>query len=243
MTPDFPRDESVNQSRNTVVHTLPMHCLRMLQTLKSARENIGTGKWVLPNTHISQSLTWPTARTSTSHYLDPQHTHESVIILSHNTHINQSLTWPTAHTSTSHLLDPQQAHQSLSWPTTHTHQSLSQSSSWPTIHTPVSHYQYALTHNAYIHQSLSWPTTHTSVIILDPQNTSSSHHLDDPQHTSIIYCWPTTHTCTHRYMTHSQNLNRANGLMFAHAKSKPTIMLCISILFYCVVHSINKYMW
>ena len=42
-------------------------------------------------------------------------------------------------------------------------------------------------------------------------------------------------------MTHSQNLNSANGLMFAHAKSKPTIMLCISILFYCVIHSIKKY--
>ena len=45
----------------------------------------------------------------------------------------------------------------------------------------------------------------------------------------------------YKYMTHSQNLNLANGLMFAHAKSKPTIMLRISILFYCVVHSIKKY--
>ena len=45
------------------------------------------------------------------------------------------------------------------------------------------------------------------------------------------------------YMTHSQNLNSANGLMFAHAKSKPTIMLCISSLFYCVVHSVKKYIW
>ena len=44
-------------------------------------------------------------------------------------------------------------------------------------------------------------------------------------------------------MTHSQNLNWANGLVFAHAKSKPTIMLCISILFYCIVHSINKYIY
>ena len=41
--------------------------------------------------------------------------------------------------------------------------------------------------------------------------------------------------CVTLYMTHSQNLNLANGLMFAHAKSKPTIMLRISILFYCVV--------
>ena len=32
-------------------------------------------------------------------------------------------------------------------------------------------------------------------------------------------------------MTYSQNLNWANGLMFAHTKSKPTIMLCISVLF------------
>ena len=44
-------------------------------------------------------------------------------------------------------------------------------------------------------------------------------------------------------MTHSQNLNWANGLMFAHAKSKPTIMICIPILFYCVVDSIIKYIW
>ena len=48
-----------------------------------------------------------------------------------------------------------------------------------------------------------------------------------------------THTIT-LYMTHSQNLNWANGLMFAHTKSRPTIMLCISILF-CVIHSIKKY--
>ena len=43
------------------------------------------------------------------------------------------------------------------------------------------------------------------------------------------------------YMTHSQNLNSAYSLMFAHAKSKPTIMLCISILFFCVIPSIKKY--
>ena len=42
-------------------------------------------------------------------------------------------------------------------------------------------------------------------------------------------------------MTHSQNLNLVNSLMFAHAKSKPTIMLGISILFYCVIHSIKIY--
>ena len=42
-------------------------------------------------------------------------------------------------------------------------------------------------------------------------------------------------------MTHSQNLNLANSLMFAHAKSKPTIMLGISILFHCVIHSIKIY--
>ena len=41
-------------------------------------------------------------------------------------------------------------------------------------------------------------------------------------------------------MTHSQNLNWANGLMFVHTKSKPMIMLYVSILFYCVVHSIKN---
>ena len=54
------------------------------------------------NTHISQSLTWPTAHTSTSHHLDPQHTHQSVIILTHNILINQSLSWPITHASISH---------------------------------------------------------------------------------------------------------------------------------------------
>ena len=42
-------------------------------------------------------------------------------------------------------------------------------------------------------------------------------------------------TLAYPHMTHSQNLKWANGLMFAHAKSKPTIMLCISILSYCVI--------
>ena len=35
--------------------------------------------------------------------------------------------------------------------------------------------------------------------------------------------------CMNTHMTHSQNLNWDNSLTFAHAKSKPTIMLCISI--------------
>ena len=52
-----------------------------------------------------------------------------------------------------------------------------------------------------------------------------------------------TLTDKNQHMTHSQNLNWANGLMFAPTKRKPLIMLCISILFYCVVHSINKYIW
>ena len=41
-------------------------------------------------------------------------------------------------------------------------------------------------------------------------------------------------------MTHSQNLYRANGLMFTHAKSKSTIMLCIYISFALLCCTFNK---
>ena len=49
--------------------------------------------------------------------------------------------------------------------------------------------------------------------------------------------------CIHIYLYDPfSKPNSANGLMFAHTKSKPTIMLCISVLFYCVIHWIKKYM-
>ena len=133
---------------------------------------------MIHNMRINQSLTWPIAHTSTSHLLDPQQTHESVIILTHNTHTNH---W------VSHYPDPHFIHQYQSLPICLDPQH---------IHPSV----IILTHNTHIGH------------YLDPQHTSNSHHLDNPQHIPaciqsyiadpqhaliILYCWPTTNTHTH----------------------------------------------